>query len=132
MRVPGFTAEVSLYKANTYYCGITTYSQGGQVVPVRVNDPCLDGCMYAFESCMAPCFEEGPPNYGVQCAQACSSAYDACSAGCIRIIDEQIQQTRCLFRYLACLMPTTLGGLPGVLIGGTACLAVYFDCMSSV
>jgi hypothetical protein len=66
-RMPGFTAEVSLYERGRIFIATNLQLQSSGVVPQRVCDAdCIEGCL---NSCPYP--GEAPPRAIIACRTAC-------------------------------------------------------------
>lgn len=57
-KIPGFTAEASLYKSSGYHINRTDFSFTGQVVPQLINAQCSCGSGYC---CCAFCIDDPRP-----------------------------------------------------------------------
>jgi hypothetical protein len=62
MKMPGFNADGSLYKASERYAAVTSFAQTERAIhPQNIDKKCYEDC---YEDCIGPCTEHCHPPPG--------------------------------------------------------------------
>lgn len=82
MNMPGFDAEMSLYKTEKLYrgcfSGVSSINTRASLVPQLT---CSEKCLIKFSACNLACVLGGGPLVPV-CFAGCYSSFNDCSSGC--------------------------------------------------
>lgn len=78
-KMPGFTAEVSLYQTNAHYPMARTESRAdGRIYPQQTRKDCLQGFGRCANMCDGLTSASDSPEFVAYCEDYCLEKYDTC------------------------------------------------------
>jgi hypothetical protein len=80
MTMPGFTAEVALYRTNEHYHTIGTLTQAAAAIqPAQLGETCSQCCERCFQSCFDGCLT-------LTCLRRCFRRCNFLCGGCCPVV----------------------------------------------